>query len=131
MSGDSAEYTGIPVSSATISRKPRTSVPPPASRIPSLAMSLDSSGGVSSSVSRIARRISRAGAMIAERTSSLRSSTAVGSPVTRCRPRTSKVSSGWSGTTEPIEILMFSAVRDPIASWCTPRIYDEIASSIS
>jgi hypothetical protein len=57
VSGDSAEYTGIPVSSATISWKPRISVPPPARRIPSLATSLESSGGVSSSVSRIARRI--------------------------------------------------------------------------
>ena len=35
VSGDSAENTGIPVSSATSSGKPRISVPPPASRIPS------------------------------------------------------------------------------------------------
>ena len=51
VSGDSAENTGIPVSFATRSRKPRISVPPPASRIPSRAMSEASSGGVSSSVS--------------------------------------------------------------------------------
>ena len=80
-------------------------------------MSEASSGGVSSSVSRIARMISRAGAMIAARTSSECSSTAVGSPVTRWRPRTSTVSSGCSGVTEPISILIRSAVREPIASW--------------
>ena len=56
-------------------------------------MSLASSGGVCSSVSRIARRISRNGPEIAARTSSLCSWIAVGRPVTRWRPRTSSVSS--------------------------------------
>ncbi len=69
--------------------------------------------------------------MIAARTSSLRSSIAVGSPVTRWRPRTSTVSSGCSGVTDPIAILIDSAVRDPIASWWAFRMYEVIASSIS
>ena len=54
-----------PVSLATISAKPSISVPPPASRIPSRETSEASSGGVCSSVSRIACRISRSGAAIA------------------------------------------------------------------
>jgi formyltetrahydrofolate deformylase len=64
-------YVRIPVSAATIWSKPRTSVPPPASRIPSRAMSDESSGGVSSSVSRIAWRISPRIGAIAARTSAL------------------------------------------------------------
>ena len=117
VSGDSAEYTGIPVSAATSSGKPRISVPPPARRMPSRAMSQASSGGVSSSVSRTACMISRAGPWIAALTSSLRSSMAVGRPVTRCRPRTSTAPPA-AAAAEPIAILIGSAVRDPIASWC-------------
>ena len=63
----------MPVSAATSSGKPRSRVPPPASRIPSRAMSPVSSGGVCSSVSLIASTISRSGPPIAARTSSLRS----------------------------------------------------------
>jgi hypothetical protein len=48
--------------------------------------------------------ISRTGAEIAARISSVRSSTAVGSPVIRWRPRTSIDCSGFSGVTEPPEI---------------------------
>ena len=65
--------------------------------------------------------ISRTGAAIAARTSSVCSSIAVGSPVIRCRPRTSIVSSGASGVTEPAAILIVSAVREPIASWWAVR----------
>lgn len=83
VSGDSARATGIPVSAATISGKPGTRVPPPTSRIPSRAMSLANSGGVSSSVSRIDCMISRSVGAIASLTSPLESSTWVGSPVSR------------------------------------------------
>lgn len=79
-------------------------------------MSEASSGGVCSSVSRIARRISRSGLAIAARTSSLCSWMAVGSPETRWRPRTSIVSSGRSAVADPRVILIVSAVREPIAS---------------
>ena len=60
-------------------------------------------------------------AEIAARISSVRSCTAVGSPVIRCRPRTSIDSSGCSGVTDPPEILIVSAVREPIASWWAAR----------
>ena len=38
----------------------------------------------------------------------------MGSPESRCRPRTSIVSSGLSAVAEPIAILIVSAVREPI-----------------
>ena len=53
---------------------------------------------------------------MAARTSSLRNWTAVGRPVMRWRPRTWIVSSGYSAVTEPMAILIDSAVREPIAS---------------
>jgi hypothetical protein len=55
----------MPVRLVTSSGRPRRRVPPPASRRPSRAISPASSGGVSSSVSAIARRISSIGARIA------------------------------------------------------------------
>jgi 3-hydroxy-9,10-secoandrosta-1,3,5(10)-triene-9,17-dione monooxygenase len=116
VSGDSASDTAMPVRFVTSVGRPRRRVPPPASRMPSRAMSPASSGGVSSSVSEIARRTSSIGAWIASRTSSLCSCTSVGRPVTRWRPRTPIVSSCASGAAEPICSLIASAVCEPIAS---------------
>jgi hypothetical protein len=113
--------TGSPVSEETRSANPRSSTPPPASRMPSRAMSPVSSGGVCSSVSLIAFMISVKGPAIAVLTSPLRSSTSVGRPVSRWRPRTSVTSSGDSGIAAPIPILIASAVCEPIASECSRR----------
>src|SRR4029079_1487035 len=53
VSGESARYAFMWVSASTRSRRPRSSEPPPASRMPWRTMSPASSGGVSSSVAWI------------------------------------------------------------------------------
>ena len=57
VSGESATRVGIDVSFSSRSASPCSSAPPPASRMPWMRMSEDSSGGVRSSVSRTASTI--------------------------------------------------------------------------
>ena len=71
LSGDSVRCTGIPVWAWTRSANAFGREPPPASRVPCLTISPASSGGVSSSVSCSAARISDSGPSIARRTSAL------------------------------------------------------------
>jgi hypothetical protein len=71
VSGDSVRCTGIPVWAWTRSANACRREPPPASRVPCLAISPASSGGVCSSVSCSAARISDSGPSIARRTSAL------------------------------------------------------------
>ena len=81
------------VSASTRSAKPRSSEPPPASRMPWRTMSPASSGGVSSSVAWIAAMMSVSGDAIAPRTSWLVSWSLRGRPESRSRPRMSTSSS--------------------------------------
>ncbi len=79
-------------------------------------MSEASSGGVRSSVSLIASMICTSGSSSAARTSSDVSTTVLGRPETRSRPRISAWTSSSSGYAEPISSLTSSAVCWPIRS---------------
>ena len=97
VSGDSARCAGIWVSSRRRSSMPCSSEPPPASMMPRSMMSDASSGGVRSSVSLMASMICTSGSSSAARTSSEVSTTVLGSPDTRSRPRISAWTSSSSG----------------------------------
>src|SRR4051794_16682367 len=129
--GESARNARMCVSAATRSAKPRSSEPPPASRIPWRTMSPASSGGVSSSVAWTAAMMSVSGEAIALRTSSLPRLSLRGRPESRSRPRMSTSSSVSSGAAEPTASLIASALCEPIAMTYSLRMCVAIASSRS
>src|SRR4051794_3684260 len=129
--GESARNARMCVSAATRSAKPRSSEPPPASRIPWRTMSPASSGGVSSSVAWTAAMMSVSGEAIALRTSSLPRLSLRGRPDSRSRPRMSTSSSVSSGAADPTASLIASALCEPIAMTYSLRMCAAIASSRS
>ena len=116
--------TSMPVSFWIRVSSPRSRAPPPESMMPRSMISLESSGGVHSSVSLMASTMRIRFSFIASRTSSERIRISFGRPSTRLRPLISivvspcSVSVGSGGQAEPISSLICSAVRSP-----TSRLY--------
>ena len=131
VSGDSARCTGICVSARSRSVIRWSSAPPPASTIPRSMMSEASSGGVLSRVCFTASMIWFSGTSRAWRTSLEESTTVLGNPVTRSRPRISASTSSGSSAAEPISSLTSSAVDGPIMSLYSFFTCSMIASSSS
>ena len=86
-------------------------------------MSADNSGGVRSSVTRIASTIAKTVSASASRTSSLEIFMTFGTPPAKSRPRTSTTFSESSGYAEPSVFLMISAVLTPISRLYFRLIY--------
>ena len=90
-----------------------------------------SSGGHTSRVARTSSMICSTGPSMARRTSAEPTSTVLGRPVVRSRPRSRVVSSSRSGKTEPTATLMSSALRSPSSREYSALTWLMSASSIS